>query len=31
VNATAYRTDLQGTIVVTTNGQTVDVRAALNT
>jgi beta-lactamase superfamily II metal-dependent hydrolase len=31
VNATAYRTDLQGTIVVTTNGQTVDVRAARNT
>ncbi|MGZ4881047.1 MAG: ComEC/Rec2 family competence protein [Halobacteriota archaeon] len=31
VNATIYRTDMQGTIVVTTNGLTVDVRAAKNT
>ncbi len=31
VNATVYRTDTQGTIVVTTNGQTVDVRTARNT
>jgi beta-lactamase superfamily II metal-dependent hydrolase len=31
MNAAVYRTDLQGTIVVTTNGQTVDVRTAPNT
>jgi len=31
VNATVYRTDTQGTIVVTTNGLTVDVRTARNT
>jgi beta-lactamase superfamily II metal-dependent hydrolase len=31
VNATVYRTDKQGTIIVTTNGQTVDVRTARNT
>jgi competence protein ComEC len=31
VNATVYRTDMQGTIIVTTNGQTVDVRAERNT
>jgi len=31
VNASVYRTDTQGTIVVTTNGQTVDVRTARNT
>jgi competence protein ComEC len=31
VNATIYRTDTQGTIIVTTNGQTVDVRTARNT
>ncbi len=31
VNATVYRTDTQGTIIVTTNGQTVDVRTARNT
>jgi competence protein ComEC len=31
VNASVYRTDLQGTIIVTTNGQTVDVRTARNT
>jgi beta-lactamase superfamily II metal-dependent hydrolase len=30
VNATVYRTDTQGTIIVTTNGQTVDVRTARN-
>lgn len=29
-NATVYRTDKQGTIVVTTNGQTVDVQTARN-
>ncbi len=31
VDATVYRTDKQGTIVVTTDGQTVDVRTARNT
>jgi competence protein ComEC len=31
VNARVYRTDTQGSIIVTTNGQTVDVRAARNT
>jgi competence protein ComEC len=31
MNATVYRTDMQGTIIVTTNGQTVDVRTARNT
>jgi beta-lactamase superfamily II metal-dependent hydrolase len=31
VNATVYRTDMQGTIIVTTNGQTVDVRTVRNT
>jgi competence protein ComEC len=31
VNATVYRTDTQGTIIVTTNGQTVDVRTERNT
>jgi competence protein ComEC len=31
MNATVYRTDTQGTIIVTTNGQTVDVRTARNT
>ncbi len=31
VNATVYRTDTQGTIVATTNGQTVDVRTTRNT
>jgi len=31
VNATVYRTDTQGMIDVTTNGQTVDVRTARNT
>jgi competence protein ComEC len=30
VNAAVYRTDTQGTIVVTTNGQTVDVRTERN-
>lgn len=30
-NSTVYRTDTQGTIIVTTNGLTVDVRAARNT
>jgi beta-lactamase superfamily II metal-dependent hydrolase len=30
-NATVYRTDTQGTIIVTTNGLSVDVRAARNT
>ncbi|MGZ8880393.1 MAG: hypothetical protein ACXW1N_08780, partial [Halobacteriota archaeon] len=31
VNATVYRTDTEGTIIVTTNGQTVDVRTTRNT
>jgi competence protein ComEC len=31
VKATVYRTDTQGTIIVTTNGQTVDVRTTRNT
>jgi len=31
VNSTIYRTDTQGTIIVTTNGQTVDVKTARNT
>jgi beta-lactamase superfamily II metal-dependent hydrolase len=31
VNATVYRTDTQGTIIVTTNGQTVDVSTTRNT
>ncbi|MGZ4941071.1 MAG: ComEC/Rec2 family competence protein [Halobacteriota archaeon] len=31
VNAMIYRTDTQGVVVVTTNGQTVDVRTARNT
>ncbi|MGZ4940418.1 MAG: ComEC/Rec2 family competence protein [Halobacteriota archaeon] len=31
VNATIYRTDTQGSVMVTTNGQTVDVRTARNT
>jgi competence protein ComEC len=31
MNATVFRTDMQGTIIVTTNGQTVDVRTARNT
>jgi competence protein ComEC len=31
VNATVYRTDMQGTIIVTTNGQTVDVSTTRNT
>jgi len=31
VNATVYRTDTQGTTIVTTNGQTVDVRTSRNT
>jgi beta-lactamase superfamily II metal-dependent hydrolase len=30
VNATVYRTDTQGTIIVTTNGQTVDVSTTQN-
>ncbi len=30
-HSTVYRTDTQGTIIVTTNGLTVDVRAARNT
>jgi beta-lactamase superfamily II metal-dependent hydrolase len=31
VNATVYRTDTQGTIILTTNGQTVDVRTQVTT
>ncbi|MGZ7194217.1 MAG: ComEC/Rec2 family competence protein [Halobacteriota archaeon] len=31
VNTTVYRTDTQGTIIVTTNGLTVDARTARNT